>query len=105
MWFNITGADVYRQTVSSGFVDPSWSKVATVSGTLTIMGGSERILNNQEFARLKAILTCKETYMEDVQNSDELDIDSVWYSVKTVQKFRNVLPHVEIYLENSQWEE
>ena len=103
MWFRPIPIDVWRYTPASGFVPETYTLYTTIEGTFMPLNGTKSIRNNQNFADVKKLVICDIDYENDIQDSDEVEIEDRWYRVKTVETFKNILPHVAIYLGDSQW--
>jgi hypothetical protein len=104
MWFNQQTFSVYRPTASTGNWGKEWAKVGTIIGTFAPVSGSDGIRNDQDFSDVRNLISCKLRYVDSVQEQDEIvDADGNQYHVRLIQVYRNVLPHVEIFLGKSQW--
>jgi len=105
MFFNVQSFDVYRETPAEGFVDGSWSKVGTIRGTQCAMTAADGIRNRQEFADVRWQISADIVYKDDVREKDEVELtDGVRRKVKFKLVMENVLPHIELYLTDVQWE-
>lgn len=104
MWFRRVAANVWRYVPPSGFVPETYVCSGLIYGTISPLNGAESIRNNQRFADVRKIFVCDIDYEDSIFDDDELEIEDRWYRVKSVESFNNVLPHIEIYLGDSQWE-
>jgi len=103
MWINKVPVDVWKYTVGSGFVPETYVYTTTVSGTFMPLSGGSSIRNNQAFADVKKLLVCNIIYKGVLTDKDEVEYDNEWFRVITVENYENIIPHVEIYLGDSQW--
>jgi len=103
MWYNLKEISIWRPSDVTGFNDSVYSQVATISGTKIPISGSSAIRNNQAFSEVRDILICDLSYKDSIEEKDEVEVDNEWFNVMYIQKYTNVLPHLEIYLRNSQW--
>lgn len=104
MFFNRQTFTVWRSTTGAGLSATTWSSVATIIGTLMPLSGTDDILNNQEFADVKHIIIAKLIYQGNVQQDDEIKTSGGnLYRVRAVHVHNNVLPHIAIYLGDTQW--
>ena len=104
MWFNKVGMEVWRYTAPSGFVPETYTYYTTISGTFMPLAGSDAIRNNQNFADVKKLFVCDISYKGLVSDDDECEINDKWFRIRTVEAYENILPHLSIYLGDSQWE-
>jgi hypothetical protein len=103
MWFNLVPIDIWRYVPPSGFVPDTHVFYTTVSGTFMPLSGSDAIRNNQKFADVKKLIICEIDYKEYFRDEDEVYVNNTWYRIRTVEAYENILPHVAVYLGDSQW--
>lgn len=103
MWFNLVPINIWAETVPSGYSDPEWSRLTTISGTFIPVSGREAIRNNQDFSDVRRMISCSLSYADYLKANYETEIDDEWFRILHVEKYKNVLPHIEVYLGDSQW--
>ena len=104
MWFNKKTYQVYRKTLDADGLGESWSFINDIIGSLMSVSASDAIRNNQDFADVRNLLICTTAYKGMVQDQDELiGPDGARYHVRTYQEMDNVLPHIEMFLGDPQW--
>lgn len=103
MWFRKIPIDVWRYTPPSGFVPETYTYYTTISGTFMPLSGGDAIRNSQNFADVKKLIICDLSYVNSITDNDEVEINDKWYRVKTAEPYENILPHLAIYLGDSQW--
>lgn len=109
MYFNVKRVEVHRKNIPAPGEDPVWTLVGVVYGTTVPIGGTDAIRNNQMFADIKRRFTGDLVYrgvdQSFVRTNDEfLYPDGKSYRVRSVEVYDAVLPHIECYLGDTQWQ-
>ena len=95
---------VYRKTVPSGWVAPSWSTVGTIVGRVEPVAANEEILNRQDYQGITEVLFMDIEYKGIVQPDDYIvsSPGTVYQNRGIPEDWNYLIPYVMCKLERPQ---
>lgn len=109
MWYGKQDIEIWRQLPASGTwqaSEPDYAYHHTIRGvTVQPFSSNQMIRNNQLFANVIGIITCKIT--DDIIDGDELVYlkDSSYGRVQVMEPWDSgIMPHKEVYVTYAQWD-
>lgn len=98
---------IYRQVVpTSGFTDPTWQLVASITGRIESIASMEMFNHNQSQGNITEIMMSPIDYKNSVLPDDmTIDVDGVTRKVigwPEIWKWE--MPHIAVKLQRVQWE-
>lgn len=92
-------------TPTSGYADPTWTYMTTISGRIESISPSEVVLHNQAFDNIMETLLTPVENLPFILSGDGI-IDGAGIERKVVGQpeiWKWLIPHLAIRLERSQW--